>query len=128
METGIVGLLTKVVDGSESAKRQGSGTVDVFSTPSLVAFVEKTCWMSIDQFLEDGQTTVGTKMEIAHMAATPVGMEVSCQSKLIEIDRKRLVFEFEARDEKEVIAKGKHERFIIDSEKFLNRANAKCDK
>jgi len=125
MEKGILGILTKKVEDSESAKNQGSGSLDVFATPSLVAFVEKTCWSSIDQFLDEGITTVGSQMNISHLAATPINMEVTCKSELVEIDRKKLVFSFEVEDEKDLIAKGEHVRFIVEAEKFQNRADSK---
>lgn len=118
MQAGIKGMLTKKVESHESAKLMGSGLLDVYATPCLVAFVEKTCWFSISDYLEEGQTTVGTKMEIAHLKATPLGMEVSCTSELVEVDRKRLVFSFEVWDEIDLISKGVHERFIVEADKF----------
>lgn len=125
MEKGILGILTKKVEESETAKIQGSGSLDVLATPRLVAFVEKTCWTSIDQFLDEGLTTVGTHMDISHLAATPLNMEITCKSELIEIDRKKLVFKFEVEDEKDLIAKGEHTRFIVDANKFQNKADNK---
>ena len=66
----------------------------------------------------DGQTTVGTKLDVAHVAATPVGMNVTAEAVLTEIDNRRLVFEVVARDEKDIIGKGSHERFIVNVEKI----------
>jgi predicted thioesterase len=79
----------------------------------------------VSPLLEEGQSTVGTIVNVKHVAATPVGMEVSCESELIEIDRRRLVFNVKAYDECGLIGEGVHERFIIDVEKFMSRTNGK---
>ena len=103
----------------------GSGTLDVFATPALIALMEETCWRSVANELEEGCGTVGTLLEIKHTAPTPVGMKVTCESTLTEVDGRRLVFEVIARDAKGVVGEGKHERFLIQNEKFQMKANAK---
>ena len=80
---------------------------------------------SVVEGLEPGQGTVGTKMELSHLSATPIGMTVRCETELVEIDRRKLVFSIQAFDEVEKIAEGRHERFIINEESFLEKANAK---
>ncbi|MDO5026929.1 MAG: thioesterase family protein [Tissierellia bacterium] len=125
MEVGIKGVLTKTVDQKESAKNIGSGLLDVFATPALVAFVENTCWMSVSDFIEEGQTTVGTRMDIKHLKATPINMKVTCRSELVKIEGKKLYFEFEASDEKDLIAKGTHERYIVESKPFQEKTDSK---
>ena len=87
--------------------------------------MENTAYRSVKPYLEDGQGTVGTLMQVKHMAATPVGMEISIEAKLIEIDRKRLVFEVRAFDAVDCIGEGVHERFIINNDLFLEKANRK---
>ena len=109
---------------SNSAKVMGSGTMDVFATPAMIALMEKTAWMSVAAELEEGQGTVGTKLEITHDAPTPLGMTVTCESELTEIDGRRLVFAVTAKDETgTVIGKGRHERFIVWEEKFQAKAD-----
>lgn len=103
----------------------GSGTLDVFATPAMAALMEKTAWQSIAPYLQEGQGSVGTRLDITHDAATPLGMTVTCSSELIRIDGRRLVFEVTASDEKEIIGRGIHERFIIDNDKFLTKTAAK---
>ena len=103
----------------------GSGTLDVFATPALIALMEETCWTSVAGQLEPGSGTVGTLLEIKHTAPTPVGMEVTCESTLIEADGRRLVFTVTARDAKGVVGEGRHERFVIQNEKFQAKADAK---
>lgn len=125
--TGIKGTCSVVADESNSAKKMGSGTLDVFATPAMTALMEKTAWQSIAPYLEQGQGSVGTRLDITHDAPTPLGMTVTCQSELVKVDGRRLVFEVTASDNKEIIGRGMHERFIIDDKKFLTKANLKCD-
>ena len=127
LETGIKGTRTVTVNESNTAKVMGSGTLDVFATPALIALMEETCWRSVANELEEGSGTVGTLLEIKHTAPTPVGMEVICESVLTEVDGRRLVFEVTAHDAKGVVGEGSHERFIIQNEKFQAKANAKRD-
>lgn len=128
MELGIKGKIETVVDHSNTAKFAGSGELDVFATPSMVALMEQAAQSSVAPYLDEGQGTVGTKLEISHDSATPLGMKVWAESELIEIDRRRLVFDVKAYDECGLIGQGKHERFIIVNEKFLSKINAKADK
>ncbi len=125
LETGIKGTRTVTVNEDNTAKAMGSGTLDVFATPALIALMEETCWRSVANELEEGCGTVGTLLEIKHTAPTPVGMKVTCESTLTEVDGRRLVFEVIARDAKGVVGEGKHERFVVQNEKFQVKANAK---
>jgi fluoroacetyl-CoA thioesterase len=91
----------------------------VFATGFMVGFIEWVCIQAVNSHIDwPREQTVGTRVNISHTAATPPGMEVSATVKLVEVDRKRLVFEVEARDEAGLIGKGTHERFVIDAEKF----------
>ena len=93
----------------------------------MIALMENTAYTSVAAQLEPGQGTVGTLMNVKHVAATPVGMKVVCETKLIEIDRRRLVFAVTASDEAGLIGEGVHERFIVDNAKFQSRADAKLE-
>ena len=97
----------------------------VLATPAMMALMEYTASQSVASELEDGQSTVGTLVDVKHVAATPVGMQVTCISELTEIDRRRLVFRVTASDACGLIGEGIHERFIIDKEKFLAKTNAR---
>ena len=88
---------------------------------------QEVCWEEADE-LEEGQGTVGTRMELSHLAATPLGMTVCCETELVEIDRRKLVFKIEAYDGVDKVAEGRHERFIVDNAKFLGKANGKLQK
>ena len=108
-----------------SAARVGSGLVDVFATPMLVALVEQTCYESVLPHLDEGQGTVGTLVNVSHLSATPIGMRVWCESELTEVDRRRLVFKVKAFDECGLIGEGTHERFVIDTAKFMEKLKSK---
>lgn len=127
LKEGITNTETVIVNKDNSAKTMGSGTLDVFATPAMVALMEKTAWRSLIPYLEDGQGTVGIHLDITHDAPTPLGMTVTCESKLVKIDGRRLVFEVTATDGRDVIGRGIHKRFLIWDEKFQNKANEKAD-
>ena len=123
---GLKGHLEQVVTDEVTADRIGSGLVKVFATPMMIALIEQTCNDSVTPLLEPGQGTVGTHVDVSHCAATPVGMKVWCDSELVEVDRRRLVFAVKAYDECGLIGEGRHERFIIDSAKFQAKIDAKA--
>lgn len=125
LEIGIKGHKEQVVTEELTAAHIGSGLVKVFATPMMIALMESTCASSVEAVLEAGQGTVGTHVDVSHCAATPVGMRVHCDSELVEIDRRRLVFKVAAYDERGLIGEGRHERFIIDSAKFQAKIDAK---
>ena len=125
LEVGIKGTETLTVTEKESAKSVGSGLLPVFATPSMIALCELCASNSVQNELSEGTCTVGTLINIKHLAATPLGMKVRCESELIEIDRKRLVFTLSVFDEREKIGEGTHERFIVTNEKFMAKANVK---
>ena len=124
-DIGAKGTREIVVTDELTAVRIGSGELPVFATPALIALAEETAWRSVAPELEPGQGTVGTRMDLRHIAATPVGVRVRCETELVETDRRRLVFSVKAFDEREQIAEGTHERFIVDNEKFAAKAAAK---
>lgn len=127
LEAGIKGRQEVMVTKENCASAQGSGLLEVFATPAMIALMEQTAWMSIASLLNEGEGTVGTKLDVSHLAATPVGMKVWCESELKEVDKRRLVFHVEAFDEKGKIGEGEHERFIIQKEKFMKKAQAKLE-
>ena len=128
LTTGIKGKLERTVTEERTAKAMGSGELPVFATPAVVALSEECAWKSVADELEEGQGTVGTRMELSHLAATPLGMTVCCETELVEIDRRKLVFKIEAYDGVDKVAEGRHERFIVDNAKFLGKANGKLQK
>ncbi len=125
MEPGITGKQTITVTEALTAKALGSGELPVFATPAMIALMEETAWRSVAPKLSEGEGTVGTRMEVSHVSATPVGMEVTCETKLIGTDRKRLTFEVKAYDASGLIGEGTHERFVIENGRFMDRAEGK---
>lgn len=125
IETGIKGRREQTVTPEMSAARVGSGLVEVFATPMMIAMIEQTCNDSVLPHLEAGQGTVGTLVNVSHVSATPVGRRVWCESELVEVDCRRLVFKVKAYDESGLIGEGMHERFIIDTAKFMEKVAAK---
>ena len=116
---------TELVTENNTAKKYGSGGVSVYATPAMIGLMEGTCLAAVDPSLPPGLATVGTHLDVKHLAATPVGMTVRVEAELIEIAGKRLVFRVAAFDAKEKIGEGTHERFIIDLAKFLQKTEAK---
>jgi predicted thioesterase len=99
--------------------------IRVLSTPDMIRLVEQTAIEAVQPGLADGQATVGTRVDIAHLAATPVGMTLTITVELTEIDRRRLGFRIEVRDELDEAAKGTHERFIVDAAQRMPRLRDK---
>lgn len=122
LQIGVKGELSGTVSKDNTAKAMGSGSLEVFATPAMVALLEGAAVKSLEPFQV---SSVGVALNIQHLAATPLGMKVRAEATLVQIDRRRLVFEVVAYDEVELIGKGTHERFVIDDEKFLAKAYAK---
>ena len=122
---GIRGREETVVTEEMLARNVGSGLVRVFATAMMIALIEKAAVYSVEPFLEPGQGTVGTHVDVSHCSATPLGMKVWAETELVEIDRRKLVFKVAAYDERGLIGEGRHERFIIDNQKFQAKADAK---
>lgn len=125
MKIGIKGRAETVVNHENTAKFVGSGELEVFATPQMIALMEQAAASSVAGELEEGQGTVGTLLNVSHDAATTLGMKVWAETELVEVDRRRLVFDVKAYDECGLIGQGKHERFIIQNDKFLAKVNAK---
>ncbi len=127
LTVGISNEITKTVTKETTAAVLGSGLLEVYATPAMVALMEETCMRSVQEELEEGCGTVGTGLTIHHISATPVGMKVRCASKLVEVDGRKLVFDVRAFDEAGLIGQGTHERFIIENEKFFQKACKKLE-
>lgn len=115
-----------IVTPDKTASAMGNAGVDVLATPWVLALLEHACAGMVTPHLPPGASTVGTMVEMRHLAATPVGMKVRATATLLEGDGRRFLFSVQAWDEKERIAEGRHERFVIpDLAKFLQRAMKK---
>ena len=128
MEELVPGLHAEVehtVTDAASASNWGSGLVPVFSTPALVGLMESTAVAALTGRLAPGQTTVGAHIDVRHLAATPIGMQVRARAELMGVEGRRLVFKIQAWDESELIGEADHERFVVDEAKFIGRVQAK---
>ena len=125
LRTGIKGRQDDVVTEDKLAKNVGSGLVRVYATAMMIALTEKAAVLSVEPFLEEGQGTVGTLVNMSHVSATPLGMKVWAETELVEIDRRKLTFKVAAYDERGLIGEGTHERFIIDNRRFQEKAESK---
>ena len=125
LETGIKGYAETFTEEENTALAMGSGNLEVFATPAMIALMEQAASESVQPQLAENESSVGTLMNVKHLKATLVGKTVTAESTLTEIDGRRLVFKVAARDSSGVIGEGVHERFIVDSEKFMSRANQK---
>ena len=127
LQTGITGEARCLVTAENTAANLGSGELEVFSTPAMIALIEKAAWQSVAPHLEEGCGTVGTALRVRHLSATPVGMEVTARTELCQIDGRRLVFRVEVRDAKGMVGDGEHERFIVKNESFVRKAKGKLE-
>jgi predicted thioesterase len=115
----------QIVEGAHTADKFGNKGVEVLATPVLCHWFESTSVKAIQEQLEPGQATVGTRLSIEHLKATPKGMRVTVDAEVTAVDGRRISFRLEAHDEKELIARGTHERHVVDLERFLERVQSK---
>lgn len=121
LEVGMRGDASLVVGEEQTAAAFGAGGVHVFGTPVMIGLMENASWRLVQPELAEGETTVGTLVNVRHLAATPVGGHVTATAELIEIDGRRLVFHVSARDDNQLIGEGTHERARVLLDRFLAR-------
>ncbi len=125
LKPGLSAKLKRTVKYEDTANWFDKGLPKVFSTPFMIALMEVASFKAVEEHLPKGYSAVGTIVDIEHLESTPVGAKVWAEATLVEADRRRLVFNVEAYDESGLIGSGKHERFIIEEEKFMSKANGK---
>lgn len=126
LEVGLQMTISEKVTPQNTAAALGSGGLEVYATPAMALLMEKTCYLCAQGGLEDGLTTVGTALDIQHLSATPVSMEVVCACTLTAVDGRALQFEVTCSDAAGVIGRGVHSRFVVDGAKFAARARSKA--
>ena len=114
-----------LVTNENTARALGSGGLPVYATPAMITLLELCAAESVLPFLPEGSSSVGTKIDVKHLSATPIGMTVRCETELVEIDRRRLVFDCKAFDGAGLIGEGIQERFIVDNAKFMEKTEQK---
>lgn len=124
----IKATVTETVTEENTALSVGSGSLKVYATPAMLALIEKAACKALQGVLCEGETTVGTLLNVKHLSATPVGMQVSATAKLIERDGRKFVFSVTASDESGIIGEGIHERFSVFAERFTEKTYSKLNK
>ena len=122
---GMKGEVATLAEREDTAKEVGSGSLLVYATPCMVALMEGAACEAIQEALSDSQTTVGTELNIQHISATPVGLEVRAEAEVIAVEGKVITFEVKAFDEAGEIGKGTHKRVVVPVQKFLDKAYSK---
>ena len=118
---GMKGEAATMAEREDTAMEVGSGSLLVYATPCMVALMEGAACEAIQEALSDSQTTVGTELNIQHISATPVGLEVRAEAEVVAVDGKVITFEVKAFDEAGEIGKGTHKRVIVNTQKFLEK-------
>lgn len=121
---GLQGVIEKVVNKEDTAKVVGSGEIEVLATPVLIALMENASVKALNHNIDEGFSTVGININVDHIAATPIGMKVTAKSKLTRVEGKKLYFDVEAYDENKKIGEGKHIRYIVNINRFMERLNS----
>lgn len=127
LKAGLKASIETKVFNNNSAEEMGSGDLDVYATPAMICLMERTAAAVVSKHLPKGYTTVGTAVNIKHMAATPIGMEVKAVAELICVEGRKLTFKIEAFDASEKVGEGEHERYIVESTKFREKVYRKLD-
>ena len=125
LQPGLNAEVKLIVGEKETAVHVGSGSLEVYATPALVALMENAAVRTVEGYLSPGQTTVGGRIDVRHIAATPVGMEVHVRAELVEVQGRKLTFHIKAWDIVELIGEANHFRYVIDKDEFMCRVGEK---
>lgn len=125
LETGLTGQSRLAVTEADTAKAVGSGDLDVLATPRMIALMEAAAVACVSGSLANGETSVGTRIDVSHVSATRVGSEVTARARLAEIDGRQLTFDVEAHDGAGLVGKGRHVRAVVDRDRFLQKLREK---
>lgn len=122
---GVKGTLSCKVTDALTAIHMKSGTLPVYATPAMAALMEETAYKSVEPYLNEGEGTVGSGLNISHTSPSCLGADITCESVLTKIEGKKLVFHVIARDKAGIIGEGEHIRYIINAERFLEKAKSR---
>jgi fluoroacetyl-CoA thioesterase len=125
IQAGIMGTASLIVSDEHTAPRIGSGRIRVLATPVMINLFEAAALNACEHLLPDGHQSLGTRLEISHIAATPVGMRVTATAEVVKVDGRNIHFTVSARDERDLIGEGRHERVVVNVERFDKRVQEK---
>lgn len=126
--TGQTGTSSLVVGEEHTASRVGSGRVGVLATPVMINVIEAAALAAVEHLLPEGHQSLGTQLDVSHVAATPIGMRVTAEARVTGVDGRNIRFAVVARDEQEIIGSGVHERVVVNVARFDERVQAKVRK
>lgn len=126
IKPGMTGTARMIVGTNDTAPRVGSGKIAVLATPMMINLIEEAALDAIEDALPEGMQSLGTHLDVSHIAATPVGMAVTATARVVDVDGRTIVFEVRAEDADEVIGEGRHTRVAVTAEKFKHRVDAKA--
>lgn len=128
VKLGATGTAEMIVGTNDTALRVGSGKIAVLATPVMINLIEEAALDALEAALPDGKQSLGTHLDVSHIAATPTGMKVVATARIVGIDNRTIDFEIEVEDEIEVIGKGRHTRVVVSAARFQDRVDAKAQK
>ena len=128
LKVGMTGEAVMVVGTRDGAHRVGSGKIAVLATPVMIGLIEEAALAAVEEALPAGMQSLGTHLDVSHIAATPIGMSVTARAELVSVDGRKLAFKVEARDEKELIGSGTHTRVVVTEDRFVARVGEKAGK
>ena len=126
IEPGMTGHAEMVVGTNDTAPRVGSGRIAVLATPVMINLMEEAALAAVEHLLPEGMQSLGTRIDVTHVAATPIGMRVTATARVVEVDGRKLLLEVSAHDEVDLIGEGRHERVVVTVSKFQIRVDAKA--
>lgn len=126
LKPGLTGTAEMVVGTRDTAPRVGSGRIAVLATPVMISLIEEAALACVEDHLPEGRQSLGTHLDVSHIAATPIGMTVTATAELTAVEGRKLTFRVEARDEQDLIGEGTHARVVVTAASFAERIRAKA--
>lgn len=126
IEPGLIGHAEMVVGTNDTAPRVGSGRIPVLATPMMINLMEEAALAAVEHLLPKGRQSLGTHIDVSHIAATPIGMKVRAEARLVGVEGRKLTFTIEAQDEQDVIGQARHERVVVTVDRFQVRVDEKA--
>lgn len=128
IQPGATGTAEMVVGTNDTAPRVGTGRISVLATPVMINLMEEAALAAIEHLLPEGSQSLGTRIDVTHIAATPIGMKVTATAKVLSVEGRQIQFAIDARDETDLIGEGQHDRVVVNVARFEARIAEKAGK